>query len=48
MSHEVFLAPWSYKLEVSIMLAAFGTLIALLLLAPKKPSELGRRVSPAD
>jgi hypothetical protein len=48
MSHEVFLAPWSYKLEVSIILAAFGTLIALLLLAPKKPSELGRRVSPAD
>ena len=48
MSHEVFLAPWSYKLEVSIILAAFGTLVALLLLAPKKPSELGRRVSPAD
>jgi hypothetical protein len=48
MSHEVFLAPWSYKLEVSIILGAFVTLIALLMLAPKKPSELGRRVSPAD
>jgi hypothetical protein len=27
---------------------AFVTLIALLMPAPKKPSELGRRVSPAD
>jgi hypothetical protein len=48
MSHAVFLDPWSYKLEVSIILGAFLTLGALLLVAPKKPSELGRRVSPAD
>jgi len=48
MSHAVFIDPWSYKLEASVIFGAFLTLIALLLIAPKKPSEVGaRRVSPA-
>ena len=48
MSHEVFLNPWAYKLEASVLFGAFLTLIALLLIAPKKPSELGRRATATE
>mgnify|MGYP003547086254 FL=1 len=47
MSHEVFLDPFSHTLEASVLFGALLTLIVLLLLAPKKPSELGRRATAA-
>jgi len=48
MSHAVFIDPWSYRLEASVLFGAFLTLIALLVVAPKKPSEVGARsASPA-
>ena len=43
MSHEVFLDPWSHTFEASILIAAFLTLVGAMLLAPKKPSEIGAR-----
>jgi len=49
MSHAVFIDPRSYKLEASVIFGAFLTLIVLLVIAPKKPSEVGaRRMSPAE
>ena len=43
MSHEVFIDPWSHTFEASILLGAFLTLVTAMLLAPKKPSEVGAR-----
>ncbi len=39
---EIWIHPWEYKIEMSVVLCAFLTLVLLLVLAPKKPSELGR------
>jgi len=39
---EIWLHPMAYKIEMSVVLGAFVMLFVLLLLAPKKPSELGR------
>jgi len=39
---EIWVNPWSYKIEMSVVLGAFIVLIGLLILAPKKPSELGQ------
>lgn len=44
MLKEIWVDPWSYTLEMSVIFAAFLVLVVLLVLAPKKPSELGRRV----
>ena len=41
---EIWVDPWSYTIEMSVVFAAFVTLIGVLVLAPKKPSEVGRRV----
>ncbi len=38
---EIWVDPWKYTLEMSVVFAAFVVLIVLLLLAPKKPSEVG-------
>lgn len=38
---EIWVDPWSYTLEMSVIFAAFCVLIALLWLAPKKQSEVG-------
>ncbi len=43
----IWVDPWSYTLEMSVIFAAFLVLIGLLVLAPKKPSELRRHVSAA-
>ena len=39
---EIWVHPWDYKIEMSVVLSAFLVLVLLLVLAPKKPSELGR------
>lgn len=38
---EIWVHPWDYTVEMSVVFGAFVTLIALLYFAPKKPSELG-------
>jgi len=38
----IWLNPWAYKTEMSVVLGAFLMLFLLLILAPKKPSELGK------
>ena len=38
---EIWVNPWKYTLEMSVMFAAFVVLIILLLMAPKKKSEVG-------
>lgn len=38
---EIWVDPWNYTLEMSVIFAAFLVLVALLWLAPKKPSEVG-------
>jgi hypothetical protein len=38
---EIWVRPWDYKIEMSVVLGAFLLLFLLLILAPKKPSELG-------
>ncbi|MDP6675666.1 MAG: hypothetical protein QGH93_12565 [Gammaproteobacteria bacterium] len=39
---EIWVQPWNYKIEMSVVLGAFLVLILLLIFAPKKPSELGK------
>jgi len=39
---DIWVDPWSYKLELSIVLGALMFLVFLLVIAPKKPSELGK------
>ena len=41
MLEEIWVNPWKYTIEMSIMFGAFLTLILLLVLAPKKSSEVG-------
>ncbi|MBM4195591.1 MAG: hypothetical protein FJ197_00635 [Gammaproteobacteria bacterium] len=43
MSHEVFIDPWTHTFEASVLFGAFLTLVVAILLAPKKPSEVGAR-----
>jgi len=38
---EIWVRPWDYTIEMSVVLGAFLTLVLLLFMAPKKPSELG-------
>lgn len=38
---EIWVDPWKYTLEMSVMFGAFLSLILLLMLAPKKGSEVG-------
>jgi len=38
---EIWVNPWKYTLEMSVMFAAFVVLIILLWMAPKKKSEVG-------
>ncbi|CAG0940339.1 hypothetical protein GPROT2_00903 [Gammaproteobacteria bacterium] len=47
MGHAVFIEPWKHPLEAGTLTAALLLLIYMLLIAPKKPSELGRRASVA-
>ncbi len=39
---EIWIDPWSYKIEMTVVLGAFIALMTLLIMAPKKPSEVGR------
>jgi hypothetical protein len=39
---EIWVRPWDYKIEMSVVLGAFLLLFLLLIVAPKKPSELGK------
>jgi len=39
---EIWINPWEYKIEMSVVFAAFMILALLLIYAPKKPSELGK------
>ncbi|MGI9344465.1 MAG: hypothetical protein ACR2QV_16650 [Gammaproteobacteria bacterium] len=39
---EIWVDPWKYTLEMSVMFAAFLSLILMLVLAPKKGSEVGQ------
>ncbi len=39
---EIWIQPWNYKIEMSVVLGAFLLLFLLLILAPKKPSEVGK------
>jgi len=39
---EIWVQPWNYKIEMSVVLGAFLLLFLLLVLAPKKPSEVGK------
>jgi len=39
---EIWVNPWKYSMEMTVVLAAFLSLILLLLLAPKKGSEVGQ------
>ena len=39
---EIWINPWDYTIEMSVVLGAFISLALLLVLAPKKPSELGK------
>ncbi len=39
---EIWVNPWEYKIEMSVVFAAFLILALLLIYAPKKPSELGK------
>jgi hypothetical protein len=48
MMNAIWVDPWSYTLEMSVIFAAFLVLIGLLVLAPKKPSELGRRTTASN
>lgn len=43
MVNAIWVDPWSYTLEMSVIFGAFLVLVALLVLAPKKPSEVGSR-----
>lgn len=45
MVNAIWVNPWAYTLEMSVIFGAFVVLIGLLVLAPKKPSEVGRRAS---
>jgi hypothetical protein len=38
---EIWVDPWKYTLEMSVLFAAFLALIGLLVMAPKKEAELG-------
>jgi hypothetical protein len=37
---EVWLEPWNYPVEMSAFVGSFGVLVALIVYAPKKPSEI--------
>jgi hypothetical protein len=39
---DIWVDPWSYKIELSVILGALMLLVVLLVIAPKKPSELGK------
>jgi hypothetical protein len=39
---EIWVHPWDYKIEMTVIFGAFLTLALLLVLAPKKPLELGK------
>ncbi len=39
---EIWVRPWDFKIEMSVVLAAFLLLFTLLMFAPKKPSEVGK------
>ncbi len=39
---EIWVHPWDYKIEMTVVFGAFLTLALLLVMAPKKPSELGK------
>jgi hypothetical protein len=39
---EIWVDPWKYTLEMTVMFAAFLSLILMLVLAPKKGSEVGQ------
>jgi len=39
---DIWIDPWSFKVELSVITGAFLMLILLLVLAPKKPSEVGQ------
>jgi len=39
---EIWVHPWDYKIEMTVIFGAFLTLALLLVMAPKKPSELGK------
>lgn len=38
---EIWVHPWDYKIEMTVVFGAFLMLAVLLFLAPKKPSEVG-------